>query len=153
MFILIQEHEGKRVGDTMVLDSVAGHRRTYEALAGFLASSRASHEIAATPGRCHLCPELPTLRALRMVKSDGFLMTRELPEGVLQVSGRPDLLARYIEDFRYAPGDAECHRHPDHYFAFRNEVERGSNFIIIEVDEYADDPERWAADNREDFAG
>jgi hypothetical protein len=27
------------------------------------------------------------------------------------------------------------------------ELDPGSNGIIIEVDDYADDPERWAADN------
>lgn len=147
MFILIQGQLDRRNGDTMVLDSVAGHRDTFQKLAGFLASSDQATDIGAT-GPCHLCPDWPTLRAFRMVKSDGKLRTEELSDGVLQVSGRPELLARYIEDFRFNPGEDGAHRHPEQ--GFMGELAPGSAMIIIEVDDYADEPDRWAADNRDD---
>ena len=147
MFILIQGQVDKRNGDTMVLDSVAGHRKTFDGLTVFLASPERSIEIEAS-WQCHLCPEWLTLRTFRMVKWDGKLRTEELPEGVLQVSGRPDLLARYVEHFRFEPGEDSTHRHPEQ--AFWGDLAPGSAMIIIQVDDYADDPERWAADNRGD---
>jgi len=151
VFILLQEHDGKRTGDTMVLDSVAGHRKTFEALKAFLASEDAVIEIAGE-GPCHLCPDDPTLRVFRMLKSSGRIKAEELPDGVLQVSGRPDLLARYVEEFLFEPGQDGDHRHPELIFVSAGEVDPASARIIIEVDSYADDPERWAADNREEPA-
>ena len=147
VFIVIQGQADKRNGDTMVLDSVAGHQKTFDLLAVFLASADKAVEISAA-GPCHLCPDWPTLRAFRMVKSDAKLKTEELPDGVLQVSGRPDLLARYIEHFRFAPGDDGAHRHPEN--SFGHEGAPGSDSIIIEVDDYADDPDRWAGDNADE---
>src|SRR5512133_602704 len=146
VFIVIQGDQGKRVGDTMVLDSTAGHGRTADALAAFLASQRQSIEIAAG-GRCHLCPDWPVLRVFRMVKANTDLRTEDLAGDVLQVSGRSELLARYIEAFRFDAGEAG-HRHPEQTLAVAGGLDPRSAFIIIEADEYADDPERWAADNR-----
>ncbi|WP_242343536.1 hypothetical protein [Anaeromyxobacter terrae] len=145
MFIVIQGQP--RNGDTRVLDSAAGHQRTFDALAAFLSSPTPSIEID-NGGTCHLCPDYPALRAFRMVKTSDKLRTEELPDGVLQVSGRPELLARYIEAFRFAPG-AEDHRHPEQRLALTGELDPRSASIIIEADDYAADPERWAADNRE----
>ena len=132
----------------MVLDSAAGHQKTHDELAAFLASPVSSIEIVAN-GRCHLFPEWPAMRAFRMVKTSDKLRTEELPDGVLQVSGRPDLLARYIEGFRFEPGTQD-HHHPEQQEIFLSGgLDPGSASIIIEADDYADDPERWAADNRE----
>jgi hypothetical protein len=146
VFIVIQGQP--RNGDTMVLDSAAGHQRTFDALAAFLASAKVAVEIAAA-GTCHLCPDYPPLRASRMVKTGDKLRAEELPDGVLQVSGRPDLLARYIEAFRFAPG-AQDHHHPEQQKIFLSGgLDPRSASIIIEADEYVDDQERWAEDNRE----
>lgn len=146
VFIVIQGQP--RSGDTMVLDSAAGHQRTFDSLAAFLASPQASIEIAAA-GTCHLCPTTRPLRAFRMVKTGGKLRTEELPDGVLQVSGRPDLLARYIEAFRFEPG-AQDHHHPEQQeIFFSSGLDPRSASIIIEADDYAAEPDRWAADNRE----
>jgi hypothetical protein len=145
VFILIQGQVDKRNGDTMVLDSVAGHRKAFDGLTVFLASPERSIEIEAS-GQCHLCPEWPTLRTFRMVKWDGKLRTEELPDGVLQVSGRPDLLTRYVEHFRFEPGEDGAHRHPEQ--AFWGDLAPGSAMIIIQVDDYADDPERGRVLNR-----
>jgi hypothetical protein len=146
VFIVIQSRP--RNGDTMILDSAAGHRRTFDALAAFLASPERAIEVAAA-GTCHLCPDYPPMRAFRMVKTGDKLHTEELPDGVLQVSGRPDLLARYIEAFRFDPG-AQDHHHPEQRVAFiPGGLDPRSASIIVEADDYADDPERWAADNRE----
>jgi hypothetical protein len=151
VFILIQGEIDKRGGDTMILDSVAGHRKTMAALSAFLDSTEPSIEIAAA-GPCHMCPDSPRLRAFRMVKSDGRIRTAELPGGILQVSGRPELLARYIDDFKFVDGEDGDHRHPENFLASAGDVEPGSQSIIIEVDNYADDPARWEADNRDDPA-
>lgn len=146
VFIVIQGQP--RNGDTMVLDSAAGHQKTFDTLAAFLTSPAPSIEIAAA-GRCHLCPDYPALRALRMVKTGDKLRTEELPDGVLQVSGRPELLASYIDAFRFDPG-AQDHHHPEQQEVFfTGGLDPRSASIIIQADDYADDPERWAADNRE----
>jgi hypothetical protein len=116
-----------------------------------LASTEPSIEIAAA-GPCHMCPDSPTLRAFRMEKSDGRIKTAELPGGVLQVSGRPDLLARYIDDFKFDDDQDGDHRHPENFLASTSDLAPGSLSIIIEVDNYADDPARWEADNREEPA-
>lgn len=50
-FIVKQPH-----GDTMVLDSVAGHRKTLDALTTYLSSDAQTIEIPST-GTCHLCPD------------------------------------------------------------------------------------------------
>ena len=52
---------------------------------------------------------------------------------------------RYIDYFRFDPGEDGAHRHPEQ--GFMGELAPGSAMIIIEVDDYADDPERWAVDN------
>jgi hypothetical protein len=122
VFIVIQGRP--RDGDTMILDSAAGHGRTFDALAAFLASSERAIEIAAA-GTCHLCPDYSPLRAFRMVKTGDKLRTEELPDGVLQVSGRPDLLARYIEAFRFEPG-AQDHHHPEQQEMFFGGLDRRS---------------------------
>ncbi len=146
VFIVIQGRP--RNGDTMILDSAAGHGRTFDALAAFLAGPERVTEIAAA-GTCHLCPDYPPLRSFRMEKTGDKLRTEELPDGVLQVSGRPDLLARYIEAFRFKAG-AQDHHHPEQRVAFLPDgLDPRSASIIVEADDYADDPERWAADNRE----
>ena len=124
----------------MVLDSAAGHRRTFDTLDAFLASPAPSMEIPAA-GRCHLCPDWPPLRAFRMVKTGDKLRTEELPDGVLQVSGRAELLSGYIEAFRFEPGE-EGHHHPEQSLATRGSIDPRSASIIIEADDYADDPER-----------
>jgi hypothetical protein len=145
VFIVIQGQP--RHGDTMVLDSAAGHQKTFDTLAAFLAGTKPSIELA-TAGKCHLMPDNPTMRAFRVVKTADKLRTEELLDGVLQVSGRPDLLARYIEAFRFEPG-AQDHHHPEHQEVFTGGLDPRSASIIIEADDYAADPDRWAADNRE----
>jgi hypothetical protein len=129
-------------GDTMVIDSVAGHGRTADAIAAFVASGNLVEEINAA-GICHFCPDRPILRALRLVKSQGLLRVEELGD-VLQVSGRSDLLAEYAKEFRF---DASCdgtHAHPEHRLAFQNQVDPGSLFTILEIDNWSDDPAGWA---------
>jgi hypothetical protein len=137
MFIVLQEP-----GDTMVLDTVRGHRATLEKLLGFLASPQASIELEAAQ-RCPAYPEQKTLRALRMLKAGGLILTEHLPDGVLQVSGRPHLLARYVEKFRFEPSDDGEHRHPEQ--AFTGELERGSDMIIIEAEDALDDADAWSS--------
>jgi hypothetical protein len=149
MFIVIQGVHGKRDGDTMLLDSAAGHRRTFEVLTAFLSSGDDSVEIAGA-GPCHLCPDWPTLQFFRMVKSDARLRTEELPGGVLQVSGRPELLARYVDEFRFDADEDGAHRHPEAALAVTSDIDPKSESVIIEVDSYADDPERWARDSRDE---
>jgi hypothetical protein len=136
VFIVIQGQRDRRGGDTTILDSVAGHRRTFDALAALLAGPNPSVEIAAA-GRCHLCPDWDTLRLLRVVKANDKVRTEELPDGVLQVSGRPDLLARYIDAFRFEPGHDGDHRHPEQELASRGELAAGSRRIIVQADEDA----------------
>jgi hypothetical protein len=58
----------------MVLDSPAGHQKTFDTLAVFLARSEHAIEIA-TAGKCHLCPDHPPMRAFRMVKTGDKLRT------------------------------------------------------------------------------
>lgn len=83
------------------------------------------------------------------MKTGDKLRTEELPNGVLQVSGRPDVLARYIEAFRFDPGTQD-HHHPEQQDILASGgLDPRSASIIIEADDYADAPERWAADNRE----
>lgn len=136
------------IGDTTILDSAAGHQKTFEALAAFLAGPEPAIEIAAA-GVCHLCPDYPVMRAFRMVKAAGTLRTELLSDGALQVSGRVDLLSRYIEAFRFEPG-AQDHHHPEHQeIFFSGGLDPRTVHIIIEADDYAADPERWAADNQE----
>lgn len=118
-------------GDIVVLDMVDGHQETRRMLGRFLASSEQAIEIAAA-GRCPLDPGMETLRAFRMSKTTALLHTSELPGGVLQVSGRVDLLARYILAFDFDAKVDSDHRHPEQ--AFRGELARGSIHIIIEVD-------------------
>jgi hypothetical protein len=122
MFIVLQQQEGKRAGDTMILDSVAGHRKTFETLTAFLASRDPALEIA-TAETCHPRPDWPSLRAYRMVKSSGKVKVEELPDGVLQVSGRPELLARYVTEFNVDPGKDGGHVHPEHPLAFDGELD------------------------------
>lgn len=131
----------------MMIDSAAGHQKTYETLAAFLASPERCIEISGA-GSCHLCPDCSPLRAFRMVKTSEKLRTEELADGVLQVSGRPELLTQYIEAFRFEP-KAQDHHHPEHQEILLTGLDPRSLSIIIEADDYADDPERWAADNRE----
>lgn len=99
MYILVQHP-----GDTMVLDTTRGHRATHEKLLAFLASPQASMELESSL-HCPAYPEAETLRRLRMVKTPGLILTQHLPEAVLQVSGRPELLERYIQVFLF--DDAE----------------------------------------------
>lgn len=133
MFILIQGRVDARNGDTMVLDSVVGHRKTFEALMAFLSSGDEVIELAAA-GTCHLCPDWPTLRTFRMVKNDGRLKTEEAPGGVLQVSGRPALLSRYAQEFVFDSAQDGAHRHPEYALAASNDLDPTSDSIIIEVD-------------------
>ena len=71
VFIVIQGQP--RSGDTMVIDSAAGHRQTFDTLTAFLASPAPMIEIAAA-GRCHLCPDWPPVRTFRMVKTGDQLL-------------------------------------------------------------------------------
>jgi hypothetical protein len=146
VFILLQGSADARNGDTMILDSVAGHRKTAEMLTGFLASAETSIEISAA-GPCHLCPDWPTLQTFRMVKTDQRLKTKELAGGVLEVSGRPELLARYVQGFHFEPTQDGDHCHPEYALAATGDIDSTSESIIIEVDRYADDPDGWAAYN------
>lgn len=111
-------------------DSVAGHRRTLEALQRFLLSD--DHSVELTPsGACSRCPDWEPLRALRMVKTTGLLRTRA-HDGILQVSGRPELVSRYADYFDFEPG-AGGHLHPEQ--SFGGELDPASEAIIIEVDD------------------
>jgi hypothetical protein len=121
----------QRPGDTMVLDSVQGHGDTKRRLAAFLASADQVLEIPAA-GRCPLDPDLKPLHLFRMRKTEELIHTQELPGGILQVSGRPDLLARYIESFGFGADVETDHHHPEQ--AFMGELARGSAHIIIEAD-------------------
>jgi hypothetical protein len=102
----------------------------------FLASPQGSIELQASP-RCPLLPDAETLRVFRFVKTRGSILTQRMPGEVLQVSGRPELLARYIESFKFEPEMQTGHRHPEQ--AFVGELEAGSNMIIVEADDDADD--------------
>lgn len=126
-------------GDTMVLDSTRGHLATHERLVAFLSSSATSIELPGS-SRCPACPEAETLGTLRMVKTVGLIRTQHLPGAVLQISGRPDLLERYVEAFRLDAGEGG-HRHPEQ--RFRSELESDSDMIIIEVEDDLDDPDAW----------
>lgn len=86
----------------------------------------------------------------RVVKSQGLLKVEELPDGVLQLSGRSDLLAEYAKEFRFDPTRDGTHAHPEHRLAFRNQVEPASIFTILEIDNWADDPAGWAAENSDE---
>jgi len=121
----------QKPGDTMVLDTVEGHEQTRRKLAAFLASQDQVFEIA-TAGRCPLDPAQEPLGTFRMAKTTGLIHTEEFPGGVLQVSGRPDLLARYIQSFEFPPGVESDHHHPEQWFM--GELAEGSAHIIIEVD-------------------
>jgi len=123
----------------MVLDSTRGHLATHGRLIAFPSSSETSIELPA-PSRCPACPEAETLGAFRMVKTAGLIRTQHLPEAVLQISGRPDLLERYVEAFRFDAGEGG-HRHPEHLF--QGKLEHGSDMIIIEVEDDLDDPDAW----------
>lgn len=129
----------------MVIDSVVGHRRTADAIAAFLASGEPLLEINAA-GVCHLFPDQPVLRTFRVVKSQGPLKVEELEGGVLQVSGRPDLLAEYANEFRVDASRDGTHAHPEHRLAFQKLVDPDSIFTILEVDDCADDPAGGAAE-------
>lgn len=131
MFIVPQ-----KPGDTLVLDSVQGHRRTYERLAAFLTEPQATIELQAA-SNCPLLPGRSCLGAFRMVKTEGLVYTEHLPAGVLQVSGRPELLARYIESFVFQPGMGSSHHHPEQKFL--GELAPGSDMVIVEAEDELDD--------------
>jgi hypothetical protein len=135
MFIILQD-----AGDTMVLDSVRGHRATYDRLTAFLSSPQVSIEIEAGP-RCPACPDSTTLRSFRMVKTSGPILTQHLPDAVLQVSGRPEMLARYVRSFQFDPADDGDHHHPEQHF--RGELDPASDMIIVEAEDDLDDPNAW----------
>lgn len=120
----------------MVLDTAEGHRETGRRLATFLASGDEAIEITAA-GRCPLDPALEPLGTFRMVKAAGPIHTQELPGGVLQVSGRPDLLERYLKSFDFGPGVEDDHHHPEQAFTIRGELDARTAFIIIEADSEA----------------
>jgi hypothetical protein len=136
MFIVLQE-----VGDTMVLDSLRGHQTTYERLAAFLSSPQVSIEFEAGP-RCPAIPDATTLGRFRMVKTSGPILTHHLPDASLQVSGRPELLARYAETFKFEAADGGEHRHPEQQFA-DEELDPASEMIIVQAEDALDDPEAW----------
>jgi hypothetical protein len=123
-------------GDTMVLDTVEGHQNTRRMLAAFLEGQDQVIEVAAK-GRCHLDPSMEPLWSFRMRKTQNLIDTQELPGGILQVSGRPELLARYIEAFDFEPGVETDHHHPEQ--RFMGELDHGSAHIIIEADDEAGD--------------
>jgi len=121
----------------MILDSVEGHGETSKRLRAFLSSSSKTVELIAA-GRCPLHPRMEPLRALRMLKTGGPIRTEELPGGIIQISGRPELLARYVEAFAFEPGTESDHRHPE--YAFMGLLDPKSASIIIEVDDEAGTP-------------
>jgi hypothetical protein len=114
-------------------------------LRAFLASQEQTIEIASA-GTCHLCPDWPPLRALRVVKTDTKLTVEELRDGVLRVAGRPELLEIYIGDFWFE-SDEGGHHHPEYHDVFMTEADPSSVSVIIEVDPWADDPIGWAREN------
>jgi hypothetical protein len=124
MFIVLQDH-----GDPMVLDTVEGHRLTLQRLRTFLASDEDSVEIAAG-GQCHLCPGSVTLQTFRVVKTDGLILVQQLPNAVLQVEGRKDLLSRYIKAFEFGTEVETDHHHPELRF-FEGGLDRQCACIII----------------------
>ncbi|NJD19268.1 MAG: hypothetical protein FIA95_08325 [Gemmatimonadetes bacterium] len=124
-------------GDTMILDTAEGHEETRRRLAAFLASQEQVVEIHAA-GRCQLDPAMQPLSTFRMRKTTGQLHTERLPGGILQVSGRPDLLARYIQSFAFQPGVASDHHHPEQ--GFMGELAPGSAHVVIEANEEAGCP-------------
>ena len=134
MYIVLQNP-----GDTMVLDSTRGHLATHGKLVAFLSSPLTSIELPAS-SPCPAYPEAKSLGAFRVVKTGGLIRTQHFPGAVLQVSGRPDLLARYVEAFRFDAGE-DGHRHPEQ--RFRGEIENDSDMIIIEVEDDLDDPDAW----------
>ncbi len=138
MYTLLQTLDGQPAGDAMVLDSVAGHAETLKQLRSFVSSASRSVEIAA-PGRCPLCPDWQTLTTFRLVKTEGPILTEQLPGGVLQVSGRGDLLARYVSAFEFPEGASSDHHHPEQMFV--NEISPASKAIIVEADDGVDAPE------------
>lgn len=57
--------------------------------------------------------EASFLTTLRFVKTANLQWTREASPEVLEVSGRPDLLAIWAEDFLFDVDDAQGHHHPE----------------------------------------
>lgn len=120
----------------MILDSAEGHGETRRKLSEFLASTAEVVEIVAF-GRSYLDPDMEPLRAFRMRKTDGLINTQELPDGTIEVGGRPELLARYIAAFDFEPGVETDHHHPEQ--RFMGELTHESAHVIIEADVEAGD--------------
>jgi hypothetical protein len=137
VYILRQEH-----GDTMILDSAEGHGETGRKLIAFLASTADAVETVAL-GRSPLDPDMEPLRAFRMRKTDGLINTQELPDGTIEVGGRPELLARYIAAFEFEQGTESGHHHPE--YAFMGQLDHRSANIIIEADEEVGSPAQHVA--------
>jgi sporulation-control protein spo0M len=80
-----------------------------------------------------------------------MLKVEELLDGVLQIAGRPELLTVFVQDFWFDSGEGG-HHHPDQHDALMWEMDPTSVSLIIEVDDWADDPEGWAAEDAPDGA-
>lgn len=118
-------------GEPLVLDSIEGHADTRRRLVAFAASPDPVLELGAD-GRSSLAPGLEALRALRVRKSDGPILT-SIEGPVLVVSGRPELLARYAEAFTFAPHAGGDEHHPEQ--AFPDDLAPGSLLTVVRADE------------------
>ena len=134
-------------GDTMPLDTVEGHRATLVRLAACLASDEQVLEIA-TAGTCHLCEDLPAIRAFRIEKSAGDdLAVQEKGLDMLRVSGPQEYPAPWIKGSHIAPGETG-HHHSDQPADLAEHIASGSSSIIIE--EHDADPEAFARADADD---
>jgi hypothetical protein len=135
------------VGDTMVLDTAAGHAATHVRVEAFLRAAEGVLELPAG-GRFPLDPDASFLTRLRFLKTTDLLRTREGGAGTLEVSGRPDLLALWAGSFLFDPGDTQGHHHPEQHVEMmgldspagpRVGLAPGSDRVIIEAYEREDE--------------
>ena len=115
----------------MVLDTVAGHAATFAAVEAFLESNELTLDLDAA-GRFPLDADASFLRVLRFVKTGALLRTREDGPDVLEVAGRPNLLALWAEDLLFPEGDAQGHHHPEQAVATRGLDSKGGPVIGVD---------------------
>jgi hypothetical protein len=134
MYIVLQRSQEKLVGDTLVIDTVEGHRETRDRLLIFLGAGDQTLVLQAA-GKCPLLPDAEVLDALRFVKTGGRIHTGLAPDRVLQVSGRPDQLLRYANEFQFEADGG--HHHPEQVFE-PSELHPQSEMIILEATDELD---------------
>jgi hypothetical protein len=134
MYVVVLNKETAPAGEVYVFDTVAGHRVTSEALVAFLDRANETSLSLPSNGRCPLLPDAEFLRGLRFVCSPDLVLTSRTLDGLVQITGRRDLLRRYAREFLFTGECGSGHRHPETAFKI-DELHPKTEMIVLEAED------------------